>query len=92
MASLLPSTAAVGDQISPAWSAVHRAPNTWYLYVAIGDSDNSSSEDIAARFVEQPAVIGEQEVVSIKFVDGMIAAQHELHDPDPETWEAAYQH
>jgi Dyp-type peroxidase family len=49
-------------------------------------------EDIADHFAEQPAVIGEQEVVSIKFVDGMMAAQQELNDPAPETWEAAYQH
>ena len=48
-------------------------------------------EDIAHRFVEQPAVIGEQEVVNIKFVEGMTAAQHALNDPDPKTWEAVYQ-
>jgi Dyp-type peroxidase family len=49
-------------------------------------------EDITCRFVEQPAIIGEHAVVNIKFVDGMTAAQLELNDPDPETWEAVYQH
>jgi Dyp-type peroxidase family len=49
-------------------------------------------EDITDRFVEQPAVIGEQDVVHITFVEGMMAAQHELNDPSPETWEAAYRH
>jgi deferrochelatase/peroxidase EfeB len=48
-------------------------------------------EDITCRFVEEPAVIDGREVVNIKFVDGMAAAQQELNDPDPKTWEAAYQ-
>jgi Dyp-type peroxidase family len=51
-----------------------------------------SREDLAARFIEQPALVGGQDVARIRFVDGMMAAQHELSDPDPETWEAAYQH
>jgi deferrochelatase/peroxidase EfeB len=50
-----------------------------------------SRDDITDRFVEQPAIIGEHEVVNSKFVDGMAAAQHELNDPDPMTWEAVYQ-
>jgi Dyp-type peroxidase family len=48
-------------------------------------------EDLTGGFVEKPAVIDGHEVVNIKFVDGMAAAQHELNDPAPETWEAAYQ-
>jgi deferrochelatase/peroxidase EfeB len=48
-------------------------------------------EDITCRFVEQPTAISGQEVVKIKFVAGMAAAQQELDDPDPETWEAVYQ-
>jgi deferrochelatase/peroxidase EfeB len=48
-------------------------------------------EDLAGRFVEKPAVIDGHEVVNIKFVDGMAAARHEINDPAPETWEAAYQ-
>jgi hypothetical protein len=47
-------------------------------------------EDIAGRFVEKPAVINGHEVVNIKFVDGMAAAQHEFDDPALETWETAY--
>jgi hypothetical protein len=47
-------------------------------------------EDITGRFVERPAVIDGHEVVNMKFVDGMAAAQHELNDPVPETWETAY--
>jgi len=48
-------------------------------------------EDITCRFVETPAVIDGHEVVNLKFVDGMAAAQREINDPAPETWEAAYQ-
>lgn len=50
-----------------------------------------SRKDILNRFLEQPAILGEHVVVNIKFVDGMAAAQHELNDPDPITWEAVYQ-
>jgi Dyp-type peroxidase family len=50
-----------------------------------------TKDEIASRFPEEPAVVGGREVVATKFRDGMAFYQEELNDPDPATWEEAYQ-
>lgn len=50
-----------------------------------------TKDEIARCFDEKPAVIDGREVVTIKFCDGMEAYRGELNDPNPATWEKAYQ-
>jgi Dyp-type peroxidase family len=49
-----------------------------------------TNKEIASCFKEEHAVINGEEVVTIKFRDGMESYQRELDDPDPATWEEAY--
>jgi deferrochelatase/peroxidase EfeB len=56
-------------------------------YEALGFTNN----EIASRFQEEHAVIDGKQVVTVKFRDGMESYQRELNDPDPATWEKAYQ-
>jgi Dyp-type peroxidase family len=50
-----------------------------------------TKDEIARCFDEKPTVVDGREVVTIKFCDGMEAYRGELNDPNPATWEKAYQ-